>query len=499
MIIVDRISQLPNGAAVPAGTAVKLRRESDGTVLDTQLTDISGWVTFRANGSPGPVYTEVTVGGETRYRYGRAVAQVGSWYEGEWSSFMAMVQPGVITSMNPDALLVVPGTGLQVRVSPGSAMAEGILGQYYNYENLAIASNGSGNPRYDMIVMQLHVAGSQHGRVVITVVQGSPAATPVEPAITPLADVAQLVLARVRVQSGASSILSGDITDRRQKASFTPPGSVTGLEIAEGAISSYHVQDGSIMAVDLADGSVTGPKIAAGAVAQNKIADGAVNNAKIEDGTIAGAKLAYRTIENDDLKDDSVDSRVLAPGAVATADIADASVTLAKMAPNSVDSSKIVNGTIQNNDIADGSIGEAKLASSVVAKLNLSAGAPTILVERSTTKTNYASTSTILSRSVTLGAGSYSWFVVGTLRCTGETSGDTVNGWLQIMRNGSEVNGEPFYTTADAYGIPVDVMGGGSFTRTESGSETFALRWSKTTGVLTANSRQILLWIQKVS
>jgi hypothetical protein len=67
-----------------------------------------------------------------------------------------------------------------VSVSPGAALVKGILYISDAYENITIASNASGNPRIDRIVLQRDTA-TQDVRLVAT--QGTPGATPTPPAV----------------------------------------------------------------------------------------------------------------------------------------------------------------------------------------------------------------------------------------------------------------------------------------------------------------------------
>lgn len=164
----------------------------------------------------------------------------------------------------------------------------------------------------------------------------------------------------------------------------------------------------------------------------------------------------------------------------------------------SITGTHIADNSIETNHIKNATILEEDLHADVVAKLNAGPATPSIAVERNTTKTNFPSAGTLLTSSRTLAAGTYTWFAHGTLRVTGEASSTLVRGWLRILRNGSEQNAEPFYTTADAFGVSVDVMAGGTFTHT-GGAMPIVLDWTRDSGVATANSRQLFTFVQKIS
>ena len=117
--------------------------------------------------------------------------------------FGSLVSNGVFY-MAATNLQVSPAIGLAVNVAAGSAWING-----YRYENTddlnmpLTTANGS-NPRIDRIVIRL----SQISRSIqLAVVAGTPAATPVAPALTRTSDVYEL--------AAATSIVANNITDTR--------------------------------------------------------------------------------------------------------------------------------------------------------------------------------------------------------------------------------------------------------------------------------------------
>lgn len=96
-----------------------------------------------------------------------------------------------------------------VIVSPGAALVRGI--HYLNTADvtLAIAANASGNPRIDVIVLEADFTAQT---VRLDVVQGTPAASPVAPALTQTDGVLwQIPLADVAVANGFTSIAQSNI------------------------------------------------------------------------------------------------------------------------------------------------------------------------------------------------------------------------------------------------------------------------------------------------
>ena len=125
--------------------------------------------------------------------------------------FGSLVSNGVFY-MAATNLQVSPAIGLAVNVAAGSAWING-----YRYENTDVlnipltTANGS-NPRIDRIVVRL----SQISRSIqLAVVTGTPAATPVAPALTRTSDVYELGIADVLVPTAATSIVANNITDTR--------------------------------------------------------------------------------------------------------------------------------------------------------------------------------------------------------------------------------------------------------------------------------------------
>ena len=125
--------------------------------------------------------------------------------------FGSLVSNGVFY-MTATNLQVAPSIGLAVIVAAGSAWING-----YRYENtddlnLPLTTANGSNPRIDRIVVRL----SQISRSVqIAVVDGTPAATPVAPALTRTSDIYELCLADVLVPTAATSIVANNIMDTR--------------------------------------------------------------------------------------------------------------------------------------------------------------------------------------------------------------------------------------------------------------------------------------------
>jgi hypothetical protein len=76
---------------------------------------------------------------------------------------------------------VALGTGLQVTVAVGEATVKGFYYANDASKALTVAANASGNPRLDWVVLELDRVNNQ---ILAKIVQGTPAASPVLPALT---------------------------------------------------------------------------------------------------------------------------------------------------------------------------------------------------------------------------------------------------------------------------------------------------------------------------
>lgn len=127
-----------------------------------------------------------------------------------WADALA-AQSGVQQVGNQ--LAVTAGTGMTVNVASGRAI---IRGHYYNNtatEVVAIDA-ASASARIDIVVLELDPSANT---ILLKVVKGTPAASPVAPTLTQTeSGVYQFPLARVAVASSTTTITAGILTDVRQ-------------------------------------------------------------------------------------------------------------------------------------------------------------------------------------------------------------------------------------------------------------------------------------------
>lgn len=131
--------------------------------------------------------------------------------ETQFSQMFRTLNAGVNGTPSGTELKVTAGTGLQVAVAAGQAM---VRGHYYistASENLTIGTANGSNPRIDSIVLRLDPTVNS---VILAVVAGTPASSPVAPTLTQTdAGVYEYQLATVLIPTSATSVST--ITDTR--------------------------------------------------------------------------------------------------------------------------------------------------------------------------------------------------------------------------------------------------------------------------------------------
>lgn len=131
-----------------------------------------------------------------------------------WAKNLTPGGRGGVIGVPGDTNLRVTGnsSGMQVSVAAGNAIVRGFFYQSTAAETLAIA-NSSTSPRIDSVVIRLNPTANT---AVLVVVTGTPAASPVAPALTQTdSGNFEMLLANVAVAANATTIAAGDVTDIR--------------------------------------------------------------------------------------------------------------------------------------------------------------------------------------------------------------------------------------------------------------------------------------------
>lgn len=197
--------------------------------------------------------------------------------------------------ISPSSLAVTPNSpaGMSVRVASGWAAIVGTIqpnmGTYVAYNDatvtLTVAAANPSNPRIDLVCVTVndsYYTGSLDN-VVIQIIAGTPASSPVAPA-TPANSIA---LAQVAVAAGALSITSGNITDERVVVTTNLPiGDITSVTAGTG-LTGGGTSGAVTLAIDSTVATLTGSQ-----TLTNKTINGPDNTLT----NIANASLANSSV-----------------------------------------------------------------------------------------------------------------------------------------------------------------------------------------------------------
>lgn len=102
---------------------------------------------------------------------------------------------------------------MNINVATGEAWIQGYYYKNTASKTLAVTAADGSNPRIDRVVLELDLVTNR--LINLKMLDGTPAASPVAPALTQSGTTYQITLAQVYVDTGATSIASGKITDER--------------------------------------------------------------------------------------------------------------------------------------------------------------------------------------------------------------------------------------------------------------------------------------------
>lgn len=179
--------------------------------------------------------------------YGPFDAGLGAgWTEANWSQMARyLLTSGVIPQSQ--GLPVLDGnplqvfgdsSGMQVKVRSGASWILGHLYQNDVQETLAIAASNGTNPRIDRIIIRLNWTTNVIDTAVLT---GTPAVTPVAPALTQSATVWEISLAQVLVGAAVITIAAGSVTDERSYAGSVDNPVLAKVDLTGAAVASIDV------------------------------------------------------------------------------------------------------------------------------------------------------------------------------------------------------------------------------------------------------------------
>lgn len=133
--------------------------------------------------------------------------------ESQWSKMAQYwLGTGVLKGVLNELLVYADSTGMQVKVKSGRSWIQGHFFESDAEEILPINTANATNPRIDRIILRLDW---NVNTIQLAVLQGTPATSPSVPALTKNTSRWEIPLAQIRVNAGATTIASANVTDER--------------------------------------------------------------------------------------------------------------------------------------------------------------------------------------------------------------------------------------------------------------------------------------------
>lgn len=131
-----------------------------------------------------------------------------------WRKMIMGAGPASGVLRGRDSALAVFGdsSGLQVKVPTGQVWINGHWGAVTSTKTIPLVAANATNPRKDLIVAR---ADFVNNRVELDALTGTPAGSPTLPTVTRNTSIYEVPLAEIAVAAAASTISSGNVTDRR--------------------------------------------------------------------------------------------------------------------------------------------------------------------------------------------------------------------------------------------------------------------------------------------
>ena len=213
----QRVGKLPNGALPAVGVSVAVRAISDGSTVETLLTDADGFVTLERNGHLPPYFLHIAnaPGGEKFWR-SDDVMTAGALSLPEIPVALRVFGDGVVRGYANELAVTLVSNGPGVSVATGAANVAGHPFVVYSSVGLSNSRPSSGT-RTDRVILRLYPTGSATtpGKADVALLQGTVDAG--APALTQTATVHEVSLAQMSVPSAGVVTL----TDERAFAGET--------------------------------------------------------------------------------------------------------------------------------------------------------------------------------------------------------------------------------------------------------------------------------------
>lgn len=194
-----------------------------------------------------------------------------------------------------DLKVTANSSGMQVFIAAGQAMVRGHFYASSDSETITIGAANT-NPRIDSIVLRLDPSANS---VLLTVVAGTAAVSPVAPTLTQTdSGIYDFKLADVRVEANATTIDNSKVTDTRQFVldvwtTANRPTPFLGLFGYNITLQKFEIYNGS--AWELATASIDGANITSGTVAAARIAS--LDASKVTTGEFDLARIPVVSVQ----------------------------------------------------------------------------------------------------------------------------------------------------------------------------------------------------------
>lgn len=293
----------PDDGSGVNGVTVALKLHADDSTVASDSTDAAGRAEFAHDtvGYPGPVYETATSGGTTRVVSGNVWGQLGGliWPD-DIPDVFSTLGIGVVTGAGSEFAATGTGSNRIITIQPGMAILKD--GIPYVLDASTTVTPGAGDathPRIDRVVLRLtREEQAAQGKIVLTVIAGTPAASPSAPALTQTSATWDFSLFQVAVAAGATTLNTANITSE-QTYCFTYPLTTAGdlLYVAStGKPARLAVgSTGQILVV-------SGGAPSWGTIGANNIGAGTVDNTEF--GYLNGVTSAIQTQLNDKVDND---------------------------------------------------------------------------------------------------------------------------------------------------------------------------------------------------
>jgi hypothetical protein len=143
-----------------------------------------------------------------------------SYSEDFWRDFFRhLTGSGVVDGVGSEFAVSERGAGanMSVDVATGECFIRGHWGESTATKNLPISAANATNPRIDRVVLRNHFGDN---KITLEVLEGTPAAAPVAPAVTQNAAMWEISLALISVPAADTSIQNAQITSERTIIGF---------------------------------------------------------------------------------------------------------------------------------------------------------------------------------------------------------------------------------------------------------------------------------------